>query len=376
MEQKEKKIDYGRGIIVILFSITWLIYQIYLFNNDSQFTIVSQRICEILGHDSQMERIRGCTVLAYITSLVPIIHLYLLIILLPRLMGRQFKHFYYICNGIITSILFFLSLLVIPQFVIQVFPEMANSSLQESVKYWNIIYVNLFLAVGSLLLIFVVKFLGFLKKHQTVLKFSELFKSLIRYLFILILSICVVAIEACILALIKRYFPSQEEDLVRWLTNFAPLIMGNIAMLICAPLLEELAFRGFIFKHLDRNMPTWFAILFSSICWAIWHKSLAQFCYIFPLGILLALLYKETNRLRFPILVHFLSNFIANCSFLENASQYYGIPQLSLIKDYRLLVFKMPLENILFIIGVALIVIFVIIKILPNCSPETEKKMV
>lgn len=374
MENTEKKLDYGKGLLIILLSITWLVYQIYLFNNDSQFSVISQRICEMIGHNSQMEWRRGCEVLAYITSSVPLIHIYLLIVLLPRLFGHQFKHFYYIFNGILSGVFLFLSLLVIPQFVVRIFPEMANTPLQESVKYWNIVYVNIFLALGSLLLIFLVKILGFIKKSKYVLKFSELFKSLIRYLITILFAVFVSVIQACILSLVNRYYPSTSENLLRWLTNYAPLFMGNIAILICAPLIEEIAFRGFIFRHADKNLPTWFAILFSSVCWGIWHRDLAQFLYIVPLGILLAIIFKQTDRLRYPILIHFISNFIANCSFLSEANNIYKIPQLSFIWEYRLLIFDMPIANILGLLIGSLLIILCLLWIFPRFFPKPEKE--
>ncbi|MDO4465668.1 MAG: type II CAAX endopeptidase family protein [Bacillota bacterium] len=366
MKHTEKKIEYGKGVLIILISIAWLIYQIYLFNNDSQFTLISQRICEVLGHSSQMEWIRGNTVLAYLTSLVPIIHIYLLIILLPRMLGRQFKPFYYISNGIISGILFLLSLMMIPQFVVRIIPELSNVSLQDSVKYWNIIYVNFFLAFGSLFLIILVKILSFIKRTHHILKISELGRSVLRYVLIVILSIFVTLIEASLLALFNQIYPAGVENILRWLTNFAPLITGNIAMLICAPLLEELAFRGFMSKNLDSSMNTIIAILFSSICWGIWHRSIGQFVYIVPFGIVLAYLYKKTNRIRFPILVHFISNFIANCSFLENASAFYKIPGLSIVRDYRLLVFALPVHYILFIIAIGICAIVFVLYIFPK----------
>lgn len=86
------------------------------------------------------------------------------------------------------------------------------------------------------------------------------------------------------------------------------LSLGYICVL--GPILEELIFRGFILKALQRHGVS-FAILFSAVLFTLFHQNLVQFFVPFLLGIFLALLAVRSGSIIPSILAHIANNTIA-----------------------------------------------------------------
>ncbi len=87
-----------------------------------------------------------------------------------------------------------------------------------------------------------------------------------------------------------------------------------IALVIAAPLAEELFFRGFLFEGLrDSWMGSTGAVLVTSIAWAAIHMQyeMFQMVIIGTLGILLGIAKVKTRSLYIPIAMHSFNNLIA-----------------------------------------------------------------
>lgn len=80
-----------------------------------------------------------------------------------------------------------------------------------------------------------------------------------------------------------------------------------LLVVICAPVFEELLFRGLIFRSLERSLPRWAAVAGSAALFALVHPPLAA-PPVFVVGCLAALVYACTRWLAAPILVHALYN--------------------------------------------------------------------
>ncbi|MBQ6595151.1 MAG: CPBP family intramembrane metalloprotease [Clostridia bacterium] len=78
-------------------------------------------------------------------------------------------------------------------------------------------------------------------------------------------------------------------------------------MVLMGPLLEELLFRKTL---IDRTLPYGekAAVVFSALCFGLFHMNVYQFFYAFGLGLLLGYIYVRTGRLRYTILIHMLIN--------------------------------------------------------------------
>lgn len=81
-----------------------------------------------------------------------------------------------------------------------------------------------------------------------------------------------------------------------------------LASVIMAPILEELLFRGLIYKRLRFVCKPVVAGIISSVAFGMVHGNLVQFVYAFFAGMLLAYVYEKYKNLWAPIVFHFCAN--------------------------------------------------------------------
>uniref|UniRef100_A0A7S3RA85 CAAX prenyl protease 2/Lysostaphin resistance protein A-like domain-containing protein n=1 Tax=Dunaliella tertiolecta TaxID=3047 RepID=A0A7S3RA85_DUNTE len=73
---------------------------------------------------------------------------------------------------------------------------------------------------------------------------------------------------------------------------------------VLAPLLEETVFRGFLLTSLTKWLPTWAALVLSSLAFGLCHLSLRDLPVLTALGMLLGSTYVRSRNLLSPILIH------------------------------------------------------------------------
>jgi membrane protease YdiL (CAAX protease family) len=98
-----------------------------------------------------------------------------------------------------------------------------------------------------------------------------------------------------------------QESKVAPLTTYATLF----AAVFIAPFCEEVFFRGFVFPGLRNSMSVGWAILVSSLLFAIAHTDPGSFPVLFVIGLALAFLRLRTRSIWPCILLHMLNNSIA-----------------------------------------------------------------
>jgi len=89
-------------------------------------------------------------------------------------------------------------------------------------------------------------------------------------------------------------------------TPGAVALVLHVALL--APLAEEVAFRGLVYRHLRRSMVPVGATVISAAIFAVMHASLGQSVWAFLLGIVAAFAYEQTRSVLTPVLIHGLFN--------------------------------------------------------------------
>lgn len=96
-----------------------------------------------------------------------------------------------------------------------------------------------------------------------------------------------------------------------YLTSY-PLtnVLMIVTVVIAAPLFEEYLFRGVILMTLQRY-GNWFAIMVSSLLFALSHGTISQAACVFFLGFVIGYLTVRSGSLRLAILFHMLNNAIA-----------------------------------------------------------------
>lgn len=86
------------------------------------------------------------------------------------------------------------------------------------------------------------------------------------------------------------------------------IIMQVLAAVILAPIIEELLFRGLVFKRSYGYVGKIPAMLISSLFFGIYHGNVVQGVYAFILGMLFVFIYDKYNTIWAPILAHVIAN--------------------------------------------------------------------
>lgn len=87
-------------------------------------------------------------------------------------------------------------------------------------------------------------------------------------------------------------------------------ILTACTSIFLSPVVEEIIFRGFMYRYLsDFNKPV--ALILSSLIFALTHGTLVHLYIAFIGGLILACVYEKTRRLRFAIVIHMTYNLLA-----------------------------------------------------------------
>ncbi|MEW5297682.1 MAG: hypothetical protein WDW38_006853 [Sanguina aurantia] len=102
---------------------------------------------------------------------------------------------------------------------------------------------------------------------------------------------------------------------------------------VMAPVLEETLFRGFLLTSLTKWMPTWAAVLVSSLGFGLAHFSPRDLPVLTTLGVLLGFSYVRSKSLMTPIFIHGMWNgSVLTFLFALTAS---GVDVEAMLKELR-----------------------------------------
>ena len=89
------------------------------------------------------------------------------------------------------------------------------------------------------------------------------------------------------------------------------LVVFGFAVVVVAPMAEELFFRGLLFRSLDGRWGTWLAIAASGFAFGAFHVSLSVLLPFTVIGMIFAWAFKASGSLWVTILAHFIFNSVA-----------------------------------------------------------------
>lgn len=93
------------------------------------------------------------------------------------------------------------------------------------------------------------------------------------------------------------------------------LVLEIMTTVILVPIGEELLFRGIIQDELRRAFPPGFAIVATSLLFAIFHGNVIQASYVLFVGLALSIVYYLTGNIYVPIGMHIVFNLIGSGVF-------------------------------------------------------------
>jgi CAAX protease family protein len=125
--------------------------------------------------------------------------------------------------------------------------------------------------------------------------------------------VIIAAFTACLgsnqlltLSRLDEIFPSFQK--VQEALYGGSIIMEVLAAVILAPIIEELLFRGLVFKRLYGYMGRISAMIISSLFFGIYHGNMVQGIYAFIVGMLFVFVYDKYKTIAAPILAHMVAN--------------------------------------------------------------------
>ena len=362
-----------RGSLTAAVAIGWLLFQIWLFGNQQQYFSVSETICKFLGIKSNEEWRRGASIMAYLTTITPILYGYFLTVQRPRLFPAEgyWNKRRVITSASVLSLVTLLHLLSAKALYRALFPLSGVQGSFSGCMYDVVFLLNFIVAVAGLLLVLGGAYIPSILRHRReIFRGSRMAKSAGRYGLCVAMGILIVIGGGLMLNIAQAF---TDEKLVRHLATSKDenLITGVATMLIMAPLVEELAFRGLIFGRLKKDVPVWAAALFSAVCFGLWHRNLPQFCYTLPAGIWLAFVYHQTGRLRYAMVVHGVCNVLEIWAFAVRAKYFPYFPALYRFGQ-KLFSLSAPVSGVLFAAVIAALVLTVW-KLFPLLSEKDDR---
>lgn len=117
---------------------------------------------------------------------------------------------------------------------------------------------------------------------------------------------------------LERFFPSFLERMMEagnlpenFMSSPDPvsLLLLFLSVVVMAPIVEEIAFRGVLYNLLNKTLPLWVSALISSVIFGILHGT--TFLQTAIIGLVLAFIYQITGDLKVAIIGHAVNNAVA-----------------------------------------------------------------
>lgn len=143
------------------------------------------------------------------------------------------------------------------------------------------------------------------------------------------------------LSQIARFSPKYQQ--VSEVIYSGGLFMEIVSAVISAPILEELFFRGMIYKRLRDMINVKAAVVISALFFGAFHGNLVQFVYAFIIGLMLAYVYEKFKTIWAPVIFHIGANFISVLitefmpQSMNNAAVILGAMLISMVLTFVLL---------------------------------------
>lgn len=99
----------------------------------------------------------------------------------------------------------------------------------------------------------------------------------------------------------------QYNQYISWLMD-ANIWLVMVVVILIAPIIEEIVFRGVMFRAIARSINTPTAVIVTALLFAIAHGDPVQIAYALVLGIVLAIVRSKSNRLFPCIALHIAFN--------------------------------------------------------------------
>lgn len=105
---------------------------------------------------------------------------------------------------------------------------------------------------------------------------------------------------------VADYF--QITDLIAWHSLYESSVLYYVSGLVIAPVGEELFFRGYLLRNLNRRYSSFLALLLSTLLFIAFHANPGQIYIGLLIGIISGLIYIRSESIKLSILFHIIVN--------------------------------------------------------------------
>ena len=179
------------------------------------------------------------------------------------------------------------------------------------------------------------------RKNSLGIRYTALGIKRLGVVFVLGMSAAVSVNVIVSLSQIARFSPKYQQ--VSEVIYSGGLFMEIVSAVIAAPILEELFFRGMIYKRLRDMINVKAAVVISALFFGAFHGNLVQFVYAFIIGLMLAYVYEKFKTIWAPVIFHIGANLISVLitefmpQSMNNAAVILGAMLISMVLTFVLL---------------------------------------
>ena len=164
----------------------------------------------------------------------------------------------------------------------------------------------IFYLYGNISVVLLLLYYAFNLENKFVLNKKDI-KRTLKY-FVAFLPVIFIMSFLCKLMLFEY---EEQKMVVEIKKNFYNNLFFNFFLIIIvAPIIEEIVFRGLFYKTLKNFIPFVQASIISSLIFAIIHENILSLTILFLLSLYLTYIYERTNSILYPILTHSIFNFL------------------------------------------------------------------
>lgn len=168
----------------------------------------------------------------------------------------------------------------------------------------SIIAIIIFFVFNELLFLIALIYFGiYFREEKNLFKADKIIKSIISF----ILFIPLLFLISFIIQYVLPDYKQQEIVL-----NFKSTLIEDkgilLHVLVIAPIVEEVIFRGYIYRILKSKIPIIFATIINSTLFALIHYNVLSYILLFVLSIFLTYIYERNGSIICPIIIHSLFN--------------------------------------------------------------------
>ena len=180
---------------------------------------------------------------------------------------------------------------------------MIKVSLVENKIFWFIAICSpiLLCILGHLSIFLCLIYLVIVQnKYKFFLKKKEFFNVIIcSILFVPIIILISIASK-----LLLPEFTEQQQVKDLRVRFFEVISRDGIMIVLLAPIIEEIVFRGLFYAALKSYFPWFVSIILTSVIFSLIHENILAFTLLFSLSLLLTFIYELYGKLLYPILIH------------------------------------------------------------------------